>query len=179
MNQPLARCIGSINAVDDNAKLCPYRCLLWHTQDFQQLARDRLNRYPGHAAAKCQPGHRTGQCIAQRGAKAHPGHLAREYAEPTRVDGQVFGDRVLGDVLDVEVICPNITEAAALGAAIQAVWCDDHERGANRTLAELCDGLVSLDQQTLTRPQAANVPRYQALYRTYRQALAERYHVPV
>ncbi|TDX31435.1 xylulokinase [Modicisalibacter xianhensis] len=87
--------------------------------------------------------------------------------------------QIVADVLDVEVICPNVTEAAALGAAIQAVWCDDYVRGANRTLAELCDGLVSLDQQTLTRPQAANVPRYQALYRTYRQALAERYHVPV
>ncbi len=86
--------------------------------------------------------------------------------------------QVVADVMGVEVICPNVTEAAALGAAIQAVWCDDHIRGKGRTLAELCDALVSLDRETLTRPHAETVPRYQELYRTYRQALAERYGVP-
>ncbi|WP_129140628.1 xylulokinase [Modicisalibacter coralii] len=85
--------------------------------------------------------------------------------------------QIVADVLDVEVVCPTITEAAALGAAIQAAWCESAERGDQASLAALCERLVSLDEQTRTRPRSEPRTRYDALYRRYRQALAERYAI--
>ncbi|MCK2041225.1 xylulokinase [Chromohalobacter sp. TMW 2.2308] len=85
--------------------------------------------------------------------------------------------QIVADVLDVDVICPRITEAAALGGAIQAAWCDTLSRGTGESLSALTERLVEVDLDTLTRPRGEPVRRYQELYQRYRQALAERYDV--
>lgn len=84
--------------------------------------------------------------------------------------------QMVADVLGIEVICPRHTEAAALGAAIQAAWCDE-SRPSSASLASLCERLVSLDVDTRTTPRAKAVSAYQEVYRRYREALAERYGV--
>ncbi|MCD6009598.1 MAG: xylulokinase [Pseudomonadota bacterium] len=86
--------------------------------------------------------------------------------------------QIVADVLGVEVVCPRLTEAAALGAAIQAAWCDARQRGEGNSLATLCQRLVSLDADTRARPRSEAATRYDERYRGYRQALAERYDVP-
>lgn len=85
--------------------------------------------------------------------------------------------QIMADVLGVEVICPRITEAAALGAAIQAMWCDGLERGQRHSLTELCGRLVSLDEDTLAHPGDEAVGAYREVYHRYRQALVEHHGV--
>lgn len=102
------------------------------------------------------------------------GPLATEASQVRLVGGgarSAVWRQIVVDVLGVEVVCPTLTEAAALGAAIQAAWCESAARGAGESLAALCERLVSLDAQTRTRPQPDARARYDELYHRYRQAL--------
>ncbi|NWE68808.1 xylulokinase, partial [Pseudomonas gingeri] len=77
--------------------------------------------------------------------------------------------QMVADIMDTPVVCTEQGEAAALGAAIQAAWC---ESGAIHSLAELCERCVSLDAASETRPIPANVSAYQPIYHRYRQQVA-------
>ncbi|BBP77156.1 xylulokinase [Pseudomonas sp. Ost2] len=77
--------------------------------------------------------------------------------------------QMVADIMDTPVVCTEQGEAAALGAAIQAAWC---ESGAIHSLAELCERCVSLDAVSETRPIPANVSAYQPIYHRYRQQVA-------
>ena len=48
--------------------------------------------------------------------------------------------QMVADIMHTEVVCTEQSEAAALGAAIQAAWCQSGE-----SLASLCDKCVSID----------------------------------
>ena len=74
--------------------------------------------------------------------------------------------QMVADIMNTAVTCPQHTEAAALGAAIQAAWCD----GAGE-LAALCQRCVQLDPGQGATPIAANVQAYEQAYRNYRQHL--------
>ncbi|WP_455925473.1 xylulokinase [Pseudomonas putida] len=75
--------------------------------------------------------------------------------------------QMVADIMNTDVTCPQQTEAAALGAAIQAAWCD----GAGE-LASLCQRCVHLDPAHGAQPVAAHVQAYEQVYRHYRQHLA-------
>ncbi|NVZ63449.1 xylulokinase [Pseudomonas gingeri] len=77
--------------------------------------------------------------------------------------------QMVADIMDTPVVCTEQSEAAALGAAIQAAWC---QSGAIHSLAQLCDRCVSLDAASETRPIPANVSAYQPIYHRYRQQVA-------
>jgi len=77
--------------------------------------------------------------------------------------------QMVADIMDTPVICTEQSEAAALGAAIQAAWC---ESGGLHDLAELCERCVSLDTGSETRPIPAHVSAYQPIYHRYRQQVA-------
>ncbi|KPA91945.1 xylulokinase [Pseudomonas sp. RHF3.3-3] len=77
--------------------------------------------------------------------------------------------QMVADIMNTPVICTEQSEAAALGAAIQAAWC---ESGALHGLAELCERCVSLDTGSETRPIPAHVSAYQPIYHRYRQQVA-------
>ncbi|SJN15076.1 Xylulose kinase [Halomonas citrativorans] len=81
--------------------------------------------------------------------------------------------QMVADITGTEVICPEITDAAALGAAIQAAWCDQRAQGV--TLEALCNRLVHLDAQSLAEPNLARVEAYQEVYARYTQALKQRH----
>ncbi|WP_110686451.1 xylulokinase [Salinicola aestuarinus] len=83
--------------------------------------------------------------------------------------------QIVADILDVEVVCPRVTEAAAFGGAIQARWCDDREGAV--TLESLCRSWVKLDEATLTQPQPEIVARYHDVYARYREALAAQHDI--
>lgn len=81
--------------------------------------------------------------------------------------------QMVADITGTEVICPEITDAAALGAAIQVAWCDQRSQGV--TLEALCQRIVHLDAQSLAEPNVARVEAYQGVYARYIQALQQRH----
>ena len=75
--------------------------------------------------------------------------------------------QIVADIMDTRVICAEQSEAAALGAAIQAAWCT----GAD-SLEQLCQRCVRLDHASETRPDAKNVAAYEQSYVRYRLQVA-------
>nr|WP_298250455.1 xylulokinase [uncultured Halomonas sp.] len=103
------------------------------------------------------------------------GGLAAD-AEQIRLIGGGARSRVwrqmVADVLGTPVICPVITDAAALGAAIQAAWCAQYPHAS---LEDLCSRLVHLDEGSLATPHPDSVADYGQAYERYRRALADHY----
>ncbi|MFC6338741.1 xylulokinase [Pseudomonas sp. CCM 7891] len=75
--------------------------------------------------------------------------------------------QMVADIMNTEVICTEQSEAAALGAAIQAAWCQTGE-----SLALLCQRCVSVDPASRTLPNPASVSAYQQAYECYQQHVA-------
>ncbi|WP_395598650.1 xylulokinase [Pseudomonas sp. A1437] len=80
--------------------------------------------------------------------------------------------QIVADIMDTPVICTEQSEAAALGAAIQAAWCKSWSHGQEDTLADLCQRCVKLDLSSETLPNAANVAAFQRAYERYQQHVA-------
>ncbi|EMZ9457581.1 xylulokinase, partial [Pseudomonas aeruginosa] len=82
--------------------------------------------------------------------------------------------RTLADLLGLPLVCPRQTEAAALGAALQAAWSLGRESGAGESLEALCRRCVALDEATRTQPQARRQAAYEQAYRRYLEHLPPR-----
>ena len=80
---------------------------------------------------------------------------------------------MIADITDTTVICPAVTDAAALGAALQAAWC---ERYPNASLEGLCTRLVQLDEGSRADPEPERVAAYEQAYTRYCQALTDHYY---
>jgi len=72
--------------------------------------------------------------------------------------------QIIADVLDTPVQCPLTEEAAALGAALQALWALG---GGESSLEEIVKEHVQFDSDKYTRPIASNVSAYQPAYTQY------------
>lgn len=83
--------------------------------------------------------------------------------------------QIVADVMNAEVACPTIGEAAAVGAALQAAWCESHLRGQPRALADLCAEAVTIDADSITQPEPAQVEAYVDVYADYRARLQQQY----
>ncbi|GGY06002.1 xylulokinase [Litchfieldella qijiaojingensis] len=83
--------------------------------------------------------------------------------------------QMVADITGTQVICPEITDAAALGAALQAAWCHCQ---ATTSLEAVCARLVHLDERSLAEPEPTRVEAYHDVYARYRQALADGYAIP-
>lgn len=85
--------------------------------------------------------------------------------------------QIVANIMNSPVICVTNSEAAALGAAIQAVWCDTLTEQDNKTelLAKICQRFVHLDESTLVNPDSEKVSRYEALYQDYLSLLQTEY----
>ncbi|MCF5618680.1 FGGY-family carbohydrate kinase, partial [Pseudomonas syringae] len=79
--------------------------------------------------------------------------------------------QIVADIMDTPVICTDHSEAAALGAAIQAAWCVAKATGNPQSLQQLCERCVSLDQSSETQPITQNVQAYQQVYQRYQALL--------
>jgi xylulokinase len=71
--------------------------------------------------------------------------------------------QICADVFGVPVICPSSAEAAALGAAIQAIWAHELANGRPVKLSQLTASLVSLDEKTRAEPDPEAVALYKRL----------------
>ena len=85
--------------------------------------------------------------------------------------------QMIADVTGSRVVCPEVTDAAALGAALQAAWCHRAASG-DAGLAELCARLVHLDEASRAEPDPDRVEAYDEVYARYRRSLAERHAIP-
>ena len=75
--------------------------------------------------------------------------------------------QIAASILECPVVCPANTEAGALGAALQAMWCYRKHEGNDVSLEQLTDECVRLEASTRVDPDAAAVAAYKEIYGRY------------
>ena len=78
--------------------------------------------------------------------------------------------QMIADTMNCEVICPEVEEAAALGAAIQASWA---LKGSIDN--DILEQLIVLNEESRTQPNLNNVTQYQVAYERYIGMLYSQY----
>ena len=74
--------------------------------------------------------------------------------------------QIAADVMNLPIRIPVLDEAAALGAAVQALWCLKNQNG-KCDIAELCAEHIKLDESKGTTPNPENVAKYNEAYKEY------------
>jgi len=74
-----------------------------------------------------------------------------------------FWRQLMADIFDAEVVTLKVSEGAAYGAALQALWCWRNHQGEQVRIEEITDHYVTLNRAQTTEPDAARVPVYQAV----------------
>ena len=75
--------------------------------------------------------------------------------------------QITADVLNLPVVIPLNSEAAALGAALQALWCLNKSGGDDADINSLIDEHVELDSGKGCLPDQKNVEKYKEVYAEY------------
>jgi D-xylulose kinase len=75
--------------------------------------------------------------------------------------------QMVADMFAVPVVTPVETEAGALGAALQAMWCFCNHKEGRVSLEEICDDYIELNEKHRAEPDAQVSTDYQALYDRY------------
>ena len=92
-------------------------------------------------------------------------------AEEIRLVGGGAKSRVwrqmVADMFAVPVATPLETEAGALGAALQAMWCYRRQKEGKIAIEDICDDFIGLDPNTRAEPDAQTASEYKALYDRY------------
>ena len=68
--------------------------------------------------------------------------------------------QIAADCFNAEVVTLSTSEGAALGGAIQAAYAQANEHGETISYDQLCAKLVTLDESTRCKPNAANARHY-------------------
>jgi sugar (pentulose or hexulose) kinase len=71
--------------------------------------------------------------------------------------------QIMADVFDTEVVTLKVSEGAAYGAALQALWCWRLQRGEKVSISEITDQFVELNNAETAEPHAENVKIYREL----------------
>jgi xylulokinase len=79
--------------------------------------------------------------------------------------------QMVADMFAVPVVTPVETEAGALGAALQAMWCYHRQEEGPIGIAEICDAFIGLDPNGQAEPDAQTASQYRALYDRYRKTV--------
>jgi len=69
----------------------------------------------------------------------------------------------MADVFNAEVVTLRVSEGAAYGAALQALWCWRREKGETVGISEITDRFVSIHPKETAVPDAASVAVYREL----------------
>ena len=77
--------------------------------------------------------------------------------------------RMVADIFDCQVICPESSEAGAMGGALQAMWCYIHQQEGGVDLKELTDQYIVLDESTRIEPDGSVAATYTEIYQKYLQ----------
>ncbi len=71
--------------------------------------------------------------------------------------------QIMADVFNAEVVTLKVTEGAAFGAALQALWCWRLQRGDKARIEDITDEFVTLNNAETSTPKADAVAAYQEL----------------
>lgn len=75
--------------------------------------------------------------------------------------------QMMADITGLEINVPQETEAAALGAALQAQWCYLCHTDRYHEIQDLCDDAIQFNPALYCAPIAENQKTYRALFKEY------------
>ncbi len=93
--------------------------------------------------------------------------LAELGVKPTQIRATGGGAKskvwrqIMADVFNAEVVTLKVSEGAAYGAALQALWCWRNQQGEAVSIEEITQRFVQLNKAETAQPKAANVAIYQ------------------
>jgi sugar (pentulose or hexulose) kinase len=71
--------------------------------------------------------------------------------------------KICADIFNSEVVCFKVSEGAALGAAIQALWCYQKQNYNYEKISSITDRLIKVDNSTRAIPTRRNVEQYRLI----------------
>ena len=71
--------------------------------------------------------------------------------------------QIMADIFDTEVVTLKVTEGAAYGAALQALWCWRNQQGEKISIEDITDQFVEVNPSEMHTPDAKNVAVYREL----------------
>src|SRR6266536_1580020 len=71
--------------------------------------------------------------------------------------------QIMADIFNAEVVTLKVSEGAAYGAALQALWCWRLQQGEKISILEITDAFVRLNRAETAQPNANNVAIYREL----------------
>ncbi|HUH44557.1 MAG TPA: xylulokinase [Treponemataceae bacterium] len=74
---------------------------------------------------------------------------------------------IAANVMNLPIKLPENKEAAALGAAIQALWCLSHVEGNPIDIAKLTDEHIKIQEEKTVLPNPESVEKYTLAYKEY------------
>jgi xylulokinase len=95
--------------------------------------------------------------------------LAELGVKPTQIRATGGGAKskvwrqIMADVFDAEVVTLKVSEGAAYGAALQALWCWRLQQGEKVSINDLTDQFVGLNADERAEPNARNAAVYRDL----------------
>ena len=75
--------------------------------------------------------------------------------------------KICADIFDAEVVGFKESEGAALGAAIQALWCHGCQNGLGEPISGITDRFVVVDESTREKPIPENVKSYRTIQKAH------------
>ena len=78
--------------------------------------------------------------------------------------------QIMADIFDAEVVTLKVSEGAAYGAALQALWCWRSQQGEKISISEITDEFVSLNRPETATPNGKNVEIYREVQALQDQA---------
>ena len=95
--------------------------------------------------------------------------LAELGVKPTQIRATGGGAKskawrqVMADIFNAPVVTLKVSEGAAYGAALQALWCWRRQAGEKISINDITEKFVELNTTETTEPEAKNVEVYQEL----------------
>jgi xylulokinase len=71
--------------------------------------------------------------------------------------------QIMADIFNVEVVTLKVSEGAAYGAALQALWCWRLQQGEKIAISEITDQFVEVNRAEIAQPEAKNAATYREL----------------
>lgn len=87
--------------------------------------------------------------------------------------------QMVADIFNCEVVRVVGEEAGAIGAALQALWCDYSAGNAMHSIEEITARFVELDESSRMKPLPSRVATYDELYQKYLEINAKLFQLSV
>jgi len=75
--------------------------------------------------------------------------------------------QMVAEIFNCPVVCPESSEAGAVGAALQAMWCFIRQKEGDVAISELTDRYITIDESTRAVPDPSIAARYAEIYQKY------------